>query len=522
MLPGGGDVTLVPLATKPRGHAAHASALLAPGGPYSVAFWQSLQADAPGSGLYVPTGQGSQSPTDEEPFPAANVPAGQGVHTVAPLVSTKVPAGHGAQPWSSEGRPPARPYLPAGQAGHVDLDASPSAPYVPSGHGRQAAGPDAPATSLKFPAPHSTHAASDTAPSSGPYVPAGHTRHSARSDMPSWGLYVPRGHGVHAAWPSTSVYVPGGHDMQLSPAAGAYVPTGQLWQASNNVAVVLSHSVPGGQGEHASIEAAPVPFVTRPVGQESHTAVPFVTLYFPVGHGSHGLSRPSSLEAVPGPHGRQARLEGAPRCPENVPAGQLAHAASSLVRFSPSPCVPSGHREQLKAPGPENDPLGHGTQYVALGAPGASEYVPARHSSHASSSEPSFGPVPNLPGEQAVHDDELLDAKVPLGQGTHASGDDPPGTGLYVPLEHNVQTDAEVAPTAVEYEPTGHCRHCPTPRPAPLSPAGRKVPSGHGRHVSMPSGRTAVPKSAAYVPALQPVPSARPKLQRGRRGGVNP
>lgn len=128
---------------------------------------------------------------------------------------------------------------------------------------------------------------------------------------------------------------------------------------------------------------------------------------------------------------------------------------------------------QLAAPGLEYVPLGHAAQSSSVGVPGASEYVPARHTVHASSSEPRPSPSPNLPGGQEMHTDALPDAKLPLGQGAHASRDDPPWTGLYVPFAHGVQTKAEVAPTVGEYVPGGHCEHCSTPCFASPAPSGR-------------------------------------------------
>jgi hypothetical protein len=251
-----------------------------------------------------------QALLEEAPAVMENVPAGQSVHTEAPIVE----------------------YFPAGQLRHAVAAVAPvvvmNLPAVQSTH------IEAPVTILYFPATHAAHNTplppvnprlqrqlvnrlvpmSDiefngqfmqledaVAPTTTEYVLTAQSMHVMDEVAPGVGEYLPAGQSVHEE--PASEYAPARQFAQSANASDAegedlpagqlkhvlsvvaavppeYLPAGQLKHLLSVVAAVVPECLPAGQSVHT--EAAIVEYLPAP--QSVHTEAPVTDLYFPAAH----------------------------------------------------------------------------------------------------------------------------------------------------------------------------------------------------------------------------------------------
>ena len=220
------------------------------------------------------------------------LPASQSLHTLAPASAANFPAAHGEQ----DATFPIE-YVPFRQISHPDAAAAETVPWphaaqkvlpastanLPS---EQLWQPVAAGTSENIPGEHRLQDASELgARPPSPYCPAMHDATQASMDVDA----IDR------------VPEPAGHTAQSgTPAAAAYVPRAQAWQAFCPVSPLESY--PGMHGVQA-------------VDWLSAVAVP-------AGHGSHRTEK-LDLAKVPGAHSWQEEDASA----DFVPAGQAVHDA---------------------------------------------------------------------------------------------------------------------------------------------------------------------------------------------------
>lgn len=309
------------------------------------------------------------------PAAGACVPAGHGMHDVAPVTLENVPGGHGVH--IVEASPL---YLPTAHGMHVPFEAVPFS-SAPAGHGSQRAEPGIDA---RWPAAHGWHAALPSPAD----LPAGHTSHPPTASLPG-GRRVPAGHGVHSTAADAFANQPAMHGSQSGdPGDDACVPGSHAVQLST--VDPSSRSVwPAGQGVHA---AAPVAFECVPRAHGSQSALPS-TANEPAEQASQTdrYVAPSSTPRVPTGQGVHFV---APVPSAKLPAGQGWHrSASSALQ------CPGGQEVQLPIAAPVarmNFPAGHASQTEL---PAALANLPVPHGAHSVSAAVSACE----PGAQVVH-----------------------------------------------------------------------------------------------------------------------
>ena len=248
---------------------------------------QRLNALEPPTDCELP-GQLLQVLPAEAPVAAEYVPAGQSVHTEAPIVE----------------------YLPAPQSMHAVACVAPVVVMnVPAGQSRHA---EAPVTVLYFPATHAAHGTPLT-----PVNPTSQRQLVSRlvpmDDTESFGHFM---QVEDAVAPTTVEYALAGQLVHTeAPVAAEYLPAPQLSQVLPAEAPVVAEYLPAEQLKHVlSVVAAVFPEYL-PAVQSRHTEAPVAAEYLPAGQIKHVLSVVAAV------------------LPEYVPASQFKHASDPVFHL---------------------------------------------------------------------------------------------------------------------------------------------------------------------------------------------